>query len=44
MIELMVLSAFVIALGLISAKLYRRRRDVLYGPYIRRGRINERSA
>lgn len=44
MFELVILSAVVIALGAISAKLYERRRDVLYGPYIKRESRSGRAA
>ncbi|WP_283811232.1 hypothetical protein [Bradyrhizobium uaiense] len=44
MFELMILSAVMIGLDAISAKLYKRRQDVLYGPYIRRERTDQRAA
>ena len=44
MFELTILFAVVIVVGAISAKVYERRQDVLYGPYVRRENTNERTA
>jgi hypothetical protein len=40
-IEIIVLLAFVVAIGAIIVKVYEWRQDVLYGPYI--GRRSERN-